>query len=106
VEFWRLGLAGKPNPLQPTARPARALAGVYIVCMARLNVYLPDELAEVIRPLDWNLSNLLQRAVRERLDRDGLATWLSELEASSRGAAVHAQTLAALEPPELERSNG
>ncbi|MGA8426236.1 MAG: antitoxin [Candidatus Dormiibacterota bacterium] len=74
--------------------------------MARLNVYLPDELAEVIRPLDWNLSSLLQSAVRERLDRDRLDTWLSELEASPGGAAVHDQTLAALEPPELGRSNG
>lgn len=106
MEFWRSGLAGKINSPHVTARLARVVTSVYIVCIARLNVYLPDELAEAIRPLDWNLSNLLQSAVRERLDRQRLDTWLSELKHSPSGAAVHGQTLAALEPPELEKSNG
>jgi post-segregation antitoxin (ccd killing protein) len=79
---------------------------VYTVCIARLNVYLPDQLAEAIRPLEWNLSHLLQSAVRERLDNLRLDTWLKELKPDSRGAAVHGRTLAALEPADLEGSNG
>jgi post-segregation antitoxin (ccd killing protein) len=67
------------------------------MCMARVNVYLPDEMAEAIRPLGWNLSNVLQAAVRERLDTHRIAAWLRELGPPADTKGVHQATLAALE---------
>lgn len=79
---------------------------MYIVCIARVNVYLPDELVDAIRPLDWNLSNLLQSAVRERLETLRLDQWLTELRSEPSAAADHGQTLASLEAPAAGKSNG
>jgi post-segregation antitoxin (ccd killing protein) len=101
VGFWAIRSAAKPFLDTDRARPS-----VYIVCIARLNVYLPDELADAIRPLEWNLSSLLQSAVRERLDTLGLDNWLSRLEPESWAAAGHGQTLASLEAVDEGRSDG
>ena len=81
-----------------TPRILAVPAYVYSVCIARINVYLPDELAEAIRPLGWNLSQVLQSAVRERLNTSRLDAWLSELNPPTTGAPDHRQTSAALEP--------
>ncbi|HUY25318.1 MAG TPA: hypothetical protein VMV09_08465 [Candidatus Saccharimonadales bacterium] len=67
---------------------------------------MPDELADAIRPLEWNLSNLLQSAVRQRLETLQLDQWLSELRPKSRTAADHGQTLASLEAVDVGRSDG
>lgn len=79
---------------------------VYIVCIARLNVYLPDELAAAITPLGWNLSHVLQGAVREQLATIRLNAWLRELNPPAMTKAVHRQTLAALEATNQERASG
>ncbi len=47
--------------------------------MPRINVYLPDALAALAEPLDLNLSQLLQSALRDRIACDRLDRWLSEL---------------------------
>jgi len=70
---------------------------VYSVCIARINVYLPDELAQAIRPLGWNLSQVLQGAVRERLDTFRLDEWLTALHTPTAAAPTHDQAMAALE---------
>jgi len=76
------------------------------VCIARINVYLPDELAEAIRPLGWNLSQVLQSTVRERLDTFRLDAWLSELNPPTTGAPSHGQAMAALDTADCEGAGG
>ncbi|HZI98633.1 MAG TPA: type II toxin-antitoxin system CcdA family antitoxin [Actinomycetales bacterium] len=64
--------------------------------MARLNVYLPDELAAQVRAAGLNLSALTQDAVRRSLA--GLSTddWLAKLPTPS-GQATHDQVMDALD---------
>lgn len=47
--------------------------------MARLNVYLPDDLAERARAAKLNLSALTQSAVEAELSRRAGLEWLSRL---------------------------
>jgi hypothetical protein len=44
--------------------------------MARLNVYVPDELAERARAAGLNVSALTQAAISAELDRDAMEAWL------------------------------
>jgi post-segregation antitoxin (ccd killing protein) len=52
--------------------------------MARLNVYVPDELAEKARSHGLNVSALTQAAICEELERASLSVWLDSLPAVSR----------------------
>lgn len=47
--------------------------------MARVNVYLPDELAEQARTADLNVSGLAQEAIRRALDARAVNEWLDDL---------------------------
>ena len=51
---------------------------VYSVCMARVNVYLPDDLAEVARESGLNVSRLTQEAIRRAVKARGLDHWFDE----------------------------
>jgi post-segregation antitoxin (ccd killing protein) len=55
--------------------------------MARLNVYLPDDLAAQVKAVDLNVSAVLQRALRAELAARSTATWLDRL-AALPGVAV------------------
>ena len=44
--------------------------------MARVNVYLPDELADAARAADLNISSLTQDAIRRELQQAGIAEWV------------------------------
>jgi post-segregation antitoxin (ccd killing protein) len=47
--------------------------------MARVNVYLPDELAAAARAAGINVSNLTQDALRRELARRGTDAWLERI---------------------------
>ena len=47
--------------------------------MARVNVYLPDELAERARAAGLNVSGLTREAVRRALDARAVNGWLDDL---------------------------
>ncbi|WP_024801842.1 type II toxin-antitoxin system CcdA family antitoxin [Nocardia sp. BMG51109] len=64
--------------------------------MARLNVYVPDELAQRARERGLNVSALAQEAIMAELDKNATAAWLAEL-AEDRPEVPHEATLAALE---------
>ena len=49
--------------------------------MARVNVYLPDDLAKKARAADLNVSGLTQAAIQRELDRCALNEWLDEVAA-------------------------
>lgn len=54
-------------------------ASVYGVCMARLNVYVPDELAARSREAGLNVSAVTQQALAAALAAGQTDTWLSSL---------------------------
>ena len=47
--------------------------------MARLNVYVPDDLAERARAAGLNVSALTQTAIADELNRRSMSSWLAEL---------------------------
>lgn len=65
--------------------------------MARLNVYLPDELAAEARDAGLNVSALTQTAVRASLAARSIDTWLATLPVSASGAVTHDVVMAALD---------
>ncbi|MBN2447077.1 MAG: type II toxin-antitoxin system CcdA family antitoxin [Phycisphaerae bacterium] len=64
--------------------------------MARLNVYMPDELAERARARGLNISALTQAAISAELENSATDAWLEGLEARSTGAR-HEDVLAAID---------
>ena len=65
-----------------SAAPAirqHATSCVYSMHMARVNVYLPDELAEQSRVAGLNVSGLAQDAIRRALDTQNVNDWLDDL---------------------------
>jgi post-segregation antitoxin (ccd killing protein) len=47
--------------------------------MARVNVYLPDDLADAARAADLNISSLTQDAIRRELQQSGIAEWVQAI---------------------------
>lgn len=54
--------------------------------MARLNVYVPDDLAERARARGLNVSALTQAAIRAELDNSATDAWLEGLAVRSTDA--------------------
>lgn len=67
-----------------------------LVCMARLNVYVPDELAEHARARGLNVSALTQAAIRAELQNSATEGWLENLESVST-VARHGDVLDAID---------
>ena len=64
--------------------------------MARLNVYVPDELAEAARSRGLNVSALTQAAIAAEFARTSMQSWLASLPAVSR-PVEHDAIMAALD---------
>lgn len=47
--------------------------------MARVNVYLPDDLASEAKSKGLNISKLTQEALKRAIDSDKMAAWLDEV---------------------------
>ena len=69
---------------------------VYYVHMARVNVYLPDDLAAELRQADINVSAVVQSALRDELARRATGAWLARVR-SRRFGVSHEQVIAALD---------
>ena len=52
---------------------------VYAMRMARVNIYLPDDLAEKAKAADLNVSGLAQEAIRRQLRVRETNQWLDRL---------------------------
>jgi post-segregation antitoxin (ccd killing protein) len=65
--------------------------------MARVNVYLPDDLAQEARGAGINISNLTQRALRHELAALATDAWLKRVAALPRTRVSHEQVLKALD---------
>ena len=70
--------------------------------MARVNVYLPDDLAEEARAAGLNVSSITQEALRERLRARSTSAWLDSLASLPRAAVSHQQVIAALDEVRAE----
>ena len=84
------------------ATRAVAVAGgkarcVYSMRMARVNVYLPDELAEEARAAGLNVSGLAQEAVRGALTAGHTDEWLADVAKLPRTGVTHEDVVAAVE---------
>jgi post-segregation antitoxin (ccd killing protein) len=64
--------------------------------MARVNVYLPDQLASEARAAGLNISGVAQEALRRRLAGGETDRWLDRLSARARVAVDHERVLAAV----------
>jgi post-segregation antitoxin (ccd killing protein) len=64
--------------------------------MARLNVYVPDDLAERARQAGLNISALTQAAIAAELELRASAVWLDTLPCPAR-SATHEAALNALD---------
>lgn len=75
---------------------AQSAPDVYYVCMARLNVHVPDELAARARGAGLNVSAVTQAALAAELERHSLGEWLAALPAPRR-VVSHQSALAVLD---------
>ncbi|HEY6316281.1 MAG TPA: type II toxin-antitoxin system CcdA family antitoxin [Acidimicrobiia bacterium] len=64
--------------------------------MARVNVYLPDELAEEAKAAGLNVSGLTQEAVRSALSAGHTDKWLADVAELPRTAVTHDDVVAAV----------
>jgi post-segregation antitoxin (ccd killing protein) len=64
--------------------------------MARVNVYLPDELAEEAKAAGLNVSGLTQQAIRSALSAGRTDEWLAEVAKLPRTAVTHDDVVSAV----------
>jgi post-segregation antitoxin (ccd killing protein) len=67
------------------------------MCMARVNVYLPDDLAEEARRAKLNVSALTQDAIRMVLAQESTELWLGSLSQLSPHPGSHDAAIGALD---------
>ncbi|CMR89680.1 Conserved protein of uncharacterised function%2C possible antitoxin [Mycobacterium tuberculosis] len=91
------GLRRAKEPAEGLVEPApKTIVVCTLVCMARLNVYVPDELAERARARGLNVSALTQAAISAELENSATDAWLEGLEPRSTGAR-HDDVLGAID---------
>ena len=65
--------------------------------MARVNVYLPDDLADEVRHAQLNVSSIAQHALRAALDDQAADAWLDGVARLARAAVDHDDVIAAVD---------
>lgn len=69
---------------------------VYSMRMARVNVYLPDDLADAAREAGLNVSGITQAALTSALAERDANRWLDSIVRMQPTKVTHAQALEAL----------
>jgi post-segregation antitoxin (ccd killing protein) len=69
---------------------------VYYVRIARVNVYLPEELAAAARAAGINVSNVTQEALRRELAARGTDGWLARVAGLPPTGVTHRDALGAV----------
>jgi len=64
--------------------------------MARVNVYLPDDLADAAREAGLNVSGITRSALKEALAERDTNRWLDSIARMQPTETTHAQALAAV----------
>lgn len=70
--------------------------------MARVNVYLPDELARAARTAGLNISRVTQEALSNNLAQSATDSWLDRLDDLPRANVSHVQVIAAIDEARAE----
>jgi post-segregation antitoxin (ccd killing protein) len=74
--------------------------------MARVNVYLPDDLADEVRAADINVSAVSQAALREALAARQVDAWLDEVGRLPSAGVAQTQVQAAVAAAKDELEGG
>ena len=61
--------------------------------MARVNVYLPDQLAEAVKEAGLNVSGITQAALAAELSNRETDTWLDQIARLAPTKATHADVI-------------
>ena len=72
--------------------------------MARVNVYLPDDLAREARAAGLNISGIAQAALQDSLASVETDRWLDRLEGHTRADVAHSRVIEALDVARSELS--
>lgn len=75
---------------------------MYNVCMSRLNVWVPDELADEARTAGLNISALTRAAIESELAGRATDAWLASLPESRGDGPADADVVAALDDARAE----
>lgn len=75
---------------------------MYTMRMARVNVYLPDELARQARAAGLSVSRVAQEALCERLALSETDRWLDQLERLPQVEVSHLRVLEAIDEARAE----
>lgn len=67
------------------------------MCMARVNVYLPDDLAVKVKEADLNVSAIAQQALEHALGARATDAWLRRVRRLPPSRVTHDQMIAALD---------
>jgi post-segregation antitoxin (ccd killing protein) len=67
------------------------------MCMARVNVYLSDDLAARAKAADLNVSSLTQRALEQALAAQATNAWLARIRKLPPSGVTHEQVIEALD---------
>lgn len=70
--------------------------------MARVNVYLPDELAREARAAGLNISRVAQQALSDSLAESETDCWLDRLERLPRADLPHERVIEAIDQARAE----
>ncbi len=70
--------------------------------MARINVYLPDELAADVRHAGLNVSQVAQGALRRELDSHRTSAWLATVRSLPPAGVSHEEAVTALDQVRAE----
>jgi post-segregation antitoxin (ccd killing protein) len=70
--------------------------------MARVNVYLPDQLAGEARAAGVNISRVTQEALSSTLARSETDRWLDRLESLPRSPVTHQRVIDAIDEARAE----
>ena len=78
-------------------QPASVVRCVYGVRMARVNVYLPDELADEARAAGLNVSAVAQAALRAELAGQATSAWVRRVAARPGSGVAHERVVEVLD---------
>jgi post-segregation antitoxin (ccd killing protein) len=74
--------------------------------MARVNVYLPDDLADAARDAGLNVSKVTQEALRRELAGGRTTSWLQRVRDERPAGITHRRALNALDAMRAEAGDG
>lgn len=75
---------------------------VYTMRMARVNVYIPDDLAQRARSAGLNISKVTREALSHNLAQNDSDRWLDRLEGLSRTDISHRRVIEAIDGARAE----